>query len=298
MVTYSNSPTVYVLEVDSSRVKTSFRPKEPNSNQVFGAAIAMEGDSVIVTGHGRNGKSGIAYLFSIKAGGQVATLHPAELSPSDGFGHAVALSKRYVAVSAPWEDLADQKDAGAVYVFERSTGKQMRRIAASTPKTRELFGFSIAIHEDVLAIGAPKAPEVKEGGTVYLYEVSTGRYLGHVSSRSERADRFGITVALSRRLLGVGAPKGRSEDGAVTGAAYVYDASTRNLIARLVGRNMEAGDGFGLSVAIENGRVIIGSPLGQTEAAQDCGVVYIYRLFDRPEVGGSQEVDLPTTRPG
>jgi hypothetical protein len=297
-VTYSNSPTVYVLELDSARAKTSFGPKESNSDLLFGAAIAIKGDSVVVTGQGRNGKPGIAYVFSLKSGGQVAALHAAESSPNDGFGHAVAISNTLVAVSAPWADLADQKDAGAVYVFERSTGKQMRRIAASTPKGRELFGFSIAIHGDVLAIGAPKAPEVEEGGTVYLYEVSSGRYLGHVSSRSERGDRFGTAVALSRRLLGVGAPKGRSEDGAVTGAAYVFGASTRKLIARLVGSNMEAGDAFGSSVVIEDGRVVVGSPLGQTEAEQDCGIVYIYRVIDRPEVIGSQEVDPPTTRPG
>ena len=86
---------------------------------------------------------------------------------SDQFGWSVALSGDTLAVGAPFESSAttgvngDQADnnapgAGAVYVFVRSgsTWAQQAYLKASNTEARDVFGRSVALSGDTLAVGA------------------------------------------------------------------------------------------------------------------------------------------------
>jgi len=70
----------------------------------------------------------------------------------DLFGYSVALAGDTLAVGVPSEDSA----SGAVYVFTRINGvwSQQAYVKASNPGGFDLFGSSIALAGDTLAVGA------------------------------------------------------------------------------------------------------------------------------------------------
>src|SRR5690606_34801582 len=87
----------------------------------------------------------------------------------DQFGYSVSLSGDTLAVGAYFEDSAaigvngDQADnsagaSGAVYVFRRSGGvwTQEAYLKASNAEAGDLFGYSVSLSGDSLAIGAQR----------------------------------------------------------------------------------------------------------------------------------------------
>ena len=101
-----------------------------------------------------------------------------------------------------------------------------------------------------------------------------------VASDVGPSDRFGTGVAVSGGYIVVGS----SQDGVATadpGAAYVFDLSTGEQIARLAATDGAAGDAFGTAVAIAGDRVYVGSPNhrvhGPSSPAEE-GAVYVFDL--------------------
>ena len=85
----------------------------------FGAALAADGDLVLVGAPGLDDGTGAALLYRRDAGGEwreVARLAPEGAGGDAGFGRAVALDGDVAVVGAPGEG----EGAGAVYVFTRS----------------------------------------------------------------------------------------------------------------------------------------------------------------------------------
>ncbi len=143
------------------------------------------------------------------------------------------------------------------------------------PNTSALFGTSIALAGDTLAVGSPG--DDSNAGAVFVYARTNGVWTQQAivkASNAEAGDRFGVSVALSGDTLVVGAP---NEDGAAigvngnqadnsafaSGAAYVYtrSASVWSQQAYLKAANTGAGDEFGNSVAIAGDTVVVGAHL-------------------------------------
>jgi hypothetical protein len=112
---------------------------------------------------------------------------------SDQFGKSVALSEDTLAVAAYFEESGatgingNEEDnsasqAGAVYVFTRDGAglwSQKAYLKASNPDPGDLFGRSVALYGDTLAIGAIgedsavsgiDSNEVENSGAVYIFQ--------------------------------------------------------------------------------------------------------------------------------
>lgn len=85
---------------------------------------------------------------------------------------------------------------------------------------------------------------------------------------------FGEAVAIEGSTLLVGAP-GDDSQGAASGAAYVFDASTGAELTKLLPSGGRAGDRFGFSVALESGLAVVGSYLADDGGANS-GVVHVF----------------------
>ncbi len=89
--------------------------------------------------------------------------------------------------------------------------------------------------------------------------------------------RFGNAVSVTGNALIVGA---NLHDGvaADAGAAYIYQKQGESWqeSAVLFAEDAEAGDGFGVSVAIDGGFAIVGA-LGDDEAGNNAGAAYVYQ---------------------
>ncbi len=158
--------TIVATGVTSTASSVYVKASNPQENANFGVALALDGDTLVVgapLGSGGNGNqnsgnpAGAVYVFtrSETAWTQQAQLVASPSSNGASFGTSVALSGDTLAVGAA----LDSNAAGAAYVFTRSgtTWSQQAEIKPSNPRDGALFGCSMALAGDTLAVGATPA---------------------------------------------------------------------------------------------------------------------------------------------
>ena len=87
-------------------------------------------------------------------------------------------------------------------------------------------------------------------------------------------DEFGFAVALDQGVIAVGA-RNDDDNGENSGAAYLYNAYTGALIAKLLPNDGAAGDAFGFSIAISGGIVAVGAS-GDGDNGLNSGSAYLF----------------------
>ena len=320
----------------------------------FGQSVALDGDTLAVgaTGEdsgaaGVNGdqgnntsaaNSGAVYVFRRTPQGWVQEAYVKASNPDtdDGFGFSVALSGDFLAVGATGEDSASltnpQDDtaagSGAVYVFRRSGSgwAQEAYIKASNLEAGDIFGHSVALSGDTLAVGATgeDSPDTgvnsgqggndtatADSGAVYVFRRDTnGGWAEEAyvkAFNTDGNDQFGIGVALSNDTLAVGASGEDSvsadaqlDDSATdSGAVYVFRRTNGNWAqeAYLKASNVGARDRFGQRVALSNDLLAVAAPqedsastgvngVQANDGAADSGAVYV---FERTGTAWTQE---------
>ena len=268
-------------------------------------AMGAYGEDSNATGIGGNQAdnsapdSGAVYVFTRSGGvwSQQAYVKASNTDPGDSFGISVALSAdgNTLAVGAIGEDniargIGNQADnsfqnAGAVYVFTRSSGtwSQQAYVKASDVRPIDLFGTSVSLSADgnTLAVGAPGEDSGSTGingeqfnndagdsGAVYVFirSASTWSQQAYVkASNTELGDRFGGRLSLSSdgNTLAVAA-SGESSNATgiggnqannsafLSGAVYVFtrNASNWSQQAYVKASNTQQNDSFGSSLAL------------------------------------------------
>jgi outer membrane protein assembly factor BamB len=110
---------------------------------------------------------------------------------------------------------------------------------------------------------------------VYIFDLATGEQLMRIHQPDgTEFDLFGGSVALHGDRLVVGAPDS-GESFSRSGAAYLFDASSGELIRKLVPEDVDPGDYFGTAIAITEDYVVIGSP-GDGDIAAWSGSAYLF----------------------
>jgi len=241
--------------------------------------------------------SGAVYVFERDIGGSdnwgfVKKLTHSGAAAGDEFGFAVAISGNTVVVGAPSDD-AVGSEAGAAYVFLRDAGGsenwgQVKRLTAADAAAGDEFGFTVAISDDTIAVGAPFTGG--NAGTAYVFERASGgaENWGQAewlkASDADAGDQFGSAVSISQNTILVGARffTGRKEVTPIptstnpfpepieidlnnAGAVYYFerdsqDAEAWNQVRKRTARNTLAGDQFGFAVAIRGNQAVVGSP--------------------------------------
>jgi hypothetical protein len=139
-----------------------------DSGDNFGYSVALSSDTLAVgaTGEASDGSSqfnnnlsaaGAAYVFirNGTAWTQQAYIKASNPPPAsdDNFGWSLALRGDTLGVGVPGQD----SNTGAGYLFARNSGtwSQLAFFKASNPGTNDVFGWSLALTDDMLAVGAP-----------------------------------------------------------------------------------------------------------------------------------------------
>ena len=177
----SAAGAVYVFERNGILWEQKAYVKASNTSACdqFGKSVALWDDTLVVGAYLEDGdgvsdgppdgcdpntdvNSGAAYVYVRSDGEWVheAYLKASNSGPGDNFGWSVAAYDDTVVVGAPYEDGADDmlSDSGAVYVFTRksSTWQQEAYVKACNADGSDHFGWSVALSEDLLAVGAPQ----------------------------------------------------------------------------------------------------------------------------------------------
>lgn len=324
-----DQPPTFANAVLDAYVKASnpgggARPVGPEgvgrSGDTFGSRLAFDGDTFAVSapqeascGIGINGDqtnndcpgAGAVYIFTRNADRwiQQAYLKASNTAAGDFFGSSIALKGDTLAVSAGGEDSCargingDQSDngcsdAGAVYVFTRTTGVWRQEAYVKASNTGVSHGFaSVALHGDTLAVGAAGEGSCATGingnqfdnncvgvGAVYVFTRFNGIWTQQayikpstVVSR-DLAMLFGSPVALDRDTLAVGAiNEGSCATGVngdetntgcfASGAVYVFTRSNDvwSQQAYVKASNTQFSDVFGSAVALHGDTLAVGA---------------------------------------
>lgn len=290
-----------------------FRASNADAGDYF-QAVAISGDTVVIgapfedsSGEGVNSTkqgnnslvhSGAAYVY-VRDGEkwiQQAYLKASNSGKNDQFGFSVAISGDTIAIGAFGEDSKSSTqtdnsatDAGAVYVFTRKDKiwTQQAYLKSSTAAAGNFFGYSVAISENSLVVGAmgenggtssgtgTTATTIARAGTAYVFTRSTTTWAQQASLKASNPganDLFGISVGISGDTVVVGAQNESSDSTGVngaqdddtqsnSGAAYVFtrSSSTWSQQAYLKASNTAKDDLFGHAVAIDGRTIVVGA---------------------------------------
>jgi hypothetical protein len=136
-------------------IKLTTRTTGTLTTREFGAAVAIS-DTYAVVGEPAydpaSPKSGAVHVFNATTGAFIRTLKPTDSTNNDGFGFSLAIQGKYLLVGA---NRRMTLGLGAAYLFDLSTGKQLRKIDPF--EQMDFFGHAVAISGDLLFVSAPEA---------------------------------------------------------------------------------------------------------------------------------------------
>ncbi len=308
----------YPLTVDPIIQQAYLKGSNTSHGDAFGYSVAISGDTIVVGAWAQDGSatgvngdqegedaiaSGAAYVI-VREGGlwsQQAYLKASNTDTLDRFGNAVAISGDTIVVGAAREDSnatgvnGNQGDnntmeSGAAYVFVRNgeAWSQQAYLKASNTAAGDLFGWSVAVSNDTVVIGAVSESSnatgvngnqndnsTMESGAAYVFVRNGGLWSQQAylkASNPDVSDFFGGAVAISGDSIIVGSSSedsnavginGNQSDNSAenAGAAYVFvrDGVVWSQQAYLKASNTEAGDRLGVSAAMSGETVVLGA---------------------------------------
>ena len=226
----ANEGAVFVYRIEengSCTFLSRLQASDVAGGDKFGYSVAIS-DTCIVAGAPYATESGgyyygAAYIFDMNFA-QTAIITNSGIHLGDHFGWSVAASNSKIVVGAIGAN--GPADSGRAYIFDTS-GTQLATLAASDASTSDEFGYSVAISNNRILVGARyedlDGQAWQQKGSAYIFDLN-GTQIKKISARDpENADEFGRRVAISDTKIVVGT---NLEDtgGSNAGAAYIYDA--------------------------------------------------------------------------
>lgn len=285
----------------------------------FGWDVEISGDFIIVGAYGEDhnaddavslSKAGSAYVFERgddEVWVEVQKLVPFDRAANDEFGWSVSIHGTTAIVGAHIDDknasgMAPLYHAGSAYIFDREDDGswiQTQKIVASDRSSgtvyaddhedwNDRFGESVAIWNDYLVVGGPfasKAYAFERVGEVWT-EVAFLTY-PEISwlDRAAPVDIDSTTIILGAQTEDLNADLEESVFNSGGAAVFKRVDGTWTFIQRLSPGDRDAGDHFGISVAIDAEFIAIGAHSdnhdedGGTEI-ENTGSVYLFELQD------------------
>ena len=226
-------------------------------------------------------------------------------SANQHFGRNISADGSLVAFGINWGSAHDPAYR-KVYLYQvnENGNLQAKGIAEPNdlPNNKSYnFGSSISLDAGKLAIGAQHAIEDngQQLGAVYLFDTngSSPTQINRITASDGKPnDLFGSSVALSDNLLVVGASSYESN----TGAAYIYKIESNGSsteLAKVTNPDGKNEDHFGISTAVSNNIVAVGTPYADVELNGknhgDLGTVLLFKVEANGNVSKTDTLTPP-----
>jgi hypothetical protein len=254
-----------------------------------------------------------------------ATLKSPMPSMGDRFGDDIAIDGEWIVVGAPMEDGSSAStlsahdelavDAGAAYVYRRAglSYELEAYLKAPNATAGDEFGRAVAVHGDIIVVGAPSEDgsststlaasneDVTTAGAAYVYRRTAGTWtlIGYLKAPSASMDAaFGTAVSVFGDTVAVGEPYGNMNRG----HAHVFRAvgSTVPWVVALANPTPAGADAFGISLDLSATHLVVGAPYEDSTSSgcnametfssdTDIGAVFV---FERTGPGFGEPVRL------
>jgi FG-GAP repeat len=251
----------------------------------FGGAVAISGDSIVVTASGDgddNFLPGTASVFTRDQNGVWSFQQKFRASDQirdQMYGGSVAISGDTVLVGSEYLDPQHGAAIGAVYVYERvgTVWTERKKLTSSTWRGGYEFGRYLAIDGNIAAIGAYHEEHGSNTrGSVYVFVRDKGEWIQQqklfVKEELAEMDFFGVSVTVHGSTI-IAGNSGADEE---RGAAYIFTADDKlnwSQQTKLVPGDGLIDEHFGTAVATNGSEILVGAP-GKAITGPSCGAVY------------------------
>jgi hypothetical protein len=211
--TFAAGGRAHIFNPSTNALVRTISNPSPAAQDSFGRSVAAYSGGVLIGAPGEDASktnAGMAYLFDPVTGSALHTFTSPDLDATDSFGISLAANERYIAIGSLG---VGPPGLGKVYVYDAPTRQLLHQIVAPTPEAGSMFGFSLAMDDDRLVVGAFR--DVRNGaraGSAFQFSLATGNLLLKINDPSVAAgdeDYFGYDVALAGDRVVVGAPNER-----------------------------------------------------------------------------------------
>lgn len=294
-IDYSNYAVVMEFDGNNWIRVATLTPSDGVHGDAFGYAVSVFGD-VIVVGAYIHGLGGAAYVFEKPSTGwedmtETAKLLASDAGAEDCFGSAVDIYGDDIVIGA-WSNDEHSTASGAAYVFTKPLSgwvstTETAKLYASDASGADYLGFSVAISDGVIALGAKYDDDNgMNSGSVYVYEKPLAGWVNASETAKLSAsdgvanDYFGSTLDVDGEVVVVGVKDHDPFAISNAGAAYIFEKpgavwSTMSETQKITASSPDAVDMFGASVAVSGNYIAIGTH-GDDDLALNSGAVYIF----------------------
>ena len=255
----------------------------------FGVSVAV-GSGKIVVGSNLDDANGIQnsysafYIYDLDGNNEVKITNSGDGAANDAFADDLTIGCGKIVVCSRLDDTTGTNN-GSIYIYDMDGTNKVKVLFPETGVSDAIFGHSVAVGSGKIVVGAPDNYDTSASvrhGSVYVFDLF-GNLLKKINaSNGAHNDKFGYSVAIGFGRIVVGAINAGNGSA---GAAYIYDLEG-NEVGIVTASNPVPSFGlnqFGNSVAMGNGRILVGDPV-DGEVAQLGGKSYVYDL-DGNEVG-------------
>ena len=290
-----NAGVAYLLDGATGAVLQTYSNPDPDpTNYGFASAVATDAQYVAVgwwrshyeppyeyTGSGDTNGDGIvngldANTVAVHFGEESTT----ETIPGDVNGdmRVDGLDVNVIALDfngSLFDELVLQ--AGAVFLFDLATGEHLQTFRNPTPEFDERFGLNAAFINGNVLVGAYKDNELGTiAGSATLFDSETGEIIHNLHDPTPHFfDRFGRFVTGFGDDLLVTAYRD-SFLGPNSGAAFLFDGDTGELIRTFYNPTPDGHDHFGEHAAVYGNQILIGATDDSNAGAAEAGAADLF----------------------
>ncbi len=257
-------------------------------DDMFGTAVAIDGNYIIVGAPGESNSTGAAYFFE-REGTNWIELY--KVAPTDGnyecsFGTSVSISGSNAIAGAPGL-INTNNNNGSVYTYtlDESVWVEDDKLVAFDGAVDDQFGYSVCIDGDnnqfYAIVGACCDDDNGwNSGSAYFFKKDGDQWFeqNKVTS-SVTGDYFGLSVSIDKMVDETFAIVGTSYNNAQMRSVYIFNRDDDFWNQHYVIQDVGGDHFFGRSVAIQGDYAIIGSPRSNVIFGSG-GSAYVYRRYD------------------
>ncbi len=279
------------------------RPEWSDHSESSGTSVAISGDWAVVGAYYSDRldppDSGAAFVYKIQGvdATEYQILFGDNTDTDDYFGYSVAISGELMIIGAVMKSEQssgpDISCMGWAYIFKYEEADlnwvQIQAIENPDPEANDLFGYAVAIDNNIAAISAPQDNDpVYDSGAVYIYERSPdakdfnftfSQKITLSAGEVDASDYLGTSMALHGNYLAVGAIGDDDSDGD-GGAVYLYERNSKgwNQVGKFVANDRGAMDLLGEMNGLDmyGDYIVGGAAYDDTVPYTDSGAAWVF----------------------